>query len=76
MRCAPGCSRPRLPEAAAWSVSVPLFVDQFLSRRTDIFLIGRYQRAIGEATTAAIFGYPTSAGRDQVVVTTGMRHRF
>lgn len=53
-----------------------LFVDQFLSKRSDIFLIARYQRAMGDASAAAIFGYPVSAGRDQVVVTTGMRHRF
>ncbi|EYS86887.1 porin [Cupriavidus sp. SK-4] len=62
-------------QAPKWQ-QFTLFVDQFLSKRTDIFLIGRYQRAMGDATTAAIFGYPTSAGRDQVVVTTGMRHRF
>ncbi|MDQ0140506.1 porin [Cupriavidus necator] len=62
-------------QAPKWQ-QFTLFVDQFLSKRTDIFLIGRYQRAMGDAPTAAIFGYPAAAGRDQIVVTTGMRHRF
>jgi len=56
-------------------------VDYFLSKRTDVYLIGVYQKASGTDSTgreavAAING-PSASGDDkQAVVRIGLRHKF
>ncbi|WP_168794140.1 porin [Paraburkholderia aromaticivorans] len=56
-------------------------IDYFLSKRTDVYLIGVYQKALGTDSTgkeavAAINGPSASADDKQVVVRVGMRHKF
>jgi GBP family porin len=65
---------------------VQLIGDYFLSKRTDIYLLGAYQRAAGDATVASIapdtFGTGGSASPDasttknQVLVRLALRHKF
>jgi predicted porin len=65
---------------------VQLIGDYFLSKRTDIYLLGAYQRAAGDATVASIapdtFGTGGAAAPDastsinQVLVRIAMRHKF
>lgn len=67
-----------------------LAADYSLSRRTDVYLAGAYQRATGwlgyyptstggyqrYANVAAINTLPAASKRDQVAATVGLRHRF
>lgn len=65
---------------------VELMGDYFVSKRTDVYLLGIYQRAAGDATVASIapdtFGAGGAAAPDasttknQVFVRLGLRHRF
>lgn len=65
---------------------VELMGDYLLSKRTDVYLLGVYQRAAGDATVASIapdaFGTGGAAAPDasttknQVLVRLGLRHRF
>jgi GBP family porin len=51
--------------------------DYSLSKRTDLYLAAAYQKASGDAERAYIAGAGGYSDNDsQVVVTTGMRHRF
>jgi predicted porin len=56
-------------------------IDYFVSKRTDVYLIGVYQKASGTDSTgkeavAAINGPSASADDKQAVVRIGMRHKF
>jgi predicted porin len=56
-------------------------VDYFLSSRTDVYLIGVFQKASGTDSTgrqavAAINGPSAAAGDRQAVVRVGVRHKF
>jgi len=65
----PGGSQPK------WH-QVNLGADYFLSKRTDLFLVGIYQRAAGDATYAQIYTLSPSSTRSQVTAVTGIRHKF
>lgn len=51
-------------------------IDWFLSKRTDLFLVGIVQKAAGDAQFAQIFSNAPSNSRQQVSVSIGMRHKF
>jgi predicted porin len=56
-------------------------LDYFLSKRTDVYLIGVFQKAsgtdsTGNAAVAAINGPSASADDKQAVVRIGLRHKF
>ncbi|KAA1005140.1 porin [Paraburkholderia panacisoli] len=62
-----------------------LGVDYFLSKRTDVYLIGVYQHALGETlnqagavvnATAGINGLTGSSTSNQVAARVGIRHKF
>jgi GBP family porin len=55
---------------------VDLGVDYFLSKRTDIFLVGVYQKAAGDAKFAQIYANSPSTTREQLSGTLGIRHTF
>jgi GBP family porin len=65
---------------------VTLIGDYFLSKRTDVYLTGAYQRAAGDATVASIapdtfgaggsFAPDASTSVNQWLVRIGMRHKF
>lgn len=50
--------------------------DYFLSKRTDLFLVGMYQRAAGDAQYAQIYTLSPSSTKSQVAVAIGMRHKW
>ncbi|WP_083245180.1 porin [Paraburkholderia nodosa] len=47
-----------------------------LSKRTELYLIGIYQRASGPGTYAQIYTASPSSGRNQTLVETGIMHKF
>ncbi|MBB5406297.1 putative porin [Paraburkholderia sp. HC6.4b] len=60
-------------------------VDYFLSKRTDVYLIGVYQHALGETlsatgatvnATASIASITPSANQNQFMARIGIRHKF
>ena len=60
-------------------------VDYFLSKRTDVYVIGVYQHATGEtvnaagavvAATAGINGLSGSSNQNQLAARVGIRHKF
>ncbi|MGU7770466.1 porin [Burkholderia sp. MR1-5-21] len=56
-------------------------IDYFLSKRTDVYLVGIWQHASGYDSTgskavAAIYGFTPSSTASQVAVTAGLRHSF
>ncbi|RKT25147.1 putative porin [Paraburkholderia sp. RAU2J] len=60
-------------------------VDYFLSKRTDVYLIGVYQHALGETlnqagatvdATAGINGLTGSSNQNQFAARVGIRHKF
>jgi len=61
-------------------------VDYFLSKRTDVYVIGVYQHALGEvmnqagtgvvAATAGINGLTGSSNQNQFAARVGIRHKF
>ncbi|CAB3779140.1 porin [Paraburkholderia fynbosensis] len=62
-----------------------LGVDYFLSKRTDVYVIGVYQHALGETlnqagatvdATAGINGLTGSSGSNQFAARVGIRHKF
>ena len=55
---------------------INLGVDYFLSKRTDIFLVGMYQRAAGDAAFAQIYSNGRSSSRHQATLVAGIRHKF
>lgn len=56
---------------------VSLGGDYFLSKRTDVYLVGAYQQASGTGVTASVadYGFPSNSG-EQVIVSLGIRHKF
>lgn len=46
------------------------------SKRTQVYVQGTYQRASGDAQSAAINGVGAAAQRNQMVVSTGVHHSF
>jgi predicted porin len=55
--------------------------DYFLSKRTDVYFVGIYQKAsgtdsTGSAAVVAINGVTPSNDNHQVVLRVGMRHKF
>jgi general bacterial porin, GBP family len=63
-------------EKGTWN-QFTLMSDYSLSKRTDLYVAAAYQRAGGDADRAFIGGASGYSDTDsQVVVTTGMRHRF
>jgi general bacterial porin, GBP family len=50
--------------------------DWFLSKRTDLFLVGIVQRAGGDARFAQIYSTSPSRSRMQTSVALGVRHKF
>lgn len=48
----------------------------FLSKRTDLFLIGIYQRASGPNAFAQIYTTSPSSGKNQTLVEAGIQHKF
>lgn len=55
---------------------VNMGADYFLSKRTDLFLVGIYQRAAGDANFAQIYTLAPSSTKSQVTAVAGIRHRF
>ncbi|VVD93483.1 porin [Pandoraea capi] len=52
-------------------------VDYLLSKRTDVYLVGIYQKAAGDATAASISGAGgLSSTKTQTAVISGLRHKF
>ena len=51
-------------------------IDYFLSKRTDLYLFGVYQKAAGDAEHAQIVSLAAAGGATQVAVHAGIRHRF
>jgi predicted porin len=51
--------------------------DYNLSKRTDVYLIGAYQRATGTGAVASVADYDDeSASNSQAIVSLGIRHKF
>lgn len=55
---------------------VDLGIDYLLSKRTDIYAFGIYQKAAGSARNAAIFFVQPSSSQTQAEVAIGIRHLF
>ncbi|WP_281662725.1 porin [Paraburkholderia fungorum] len=51
-------------------------IDWFLSKRTDLFLVGIFQKAAGDAKFAQIYDNSPSSSREQTSVSFGIRHKF
>jgi general bacterial porin, GBP family len=51
-------------------------IDWFLSKRTDLFLVGIFQKAAGDARFAQIYYNSPSSSREQTSVSIGIRHKF
>lgn len=51
-------------------------VDYLLSKRTDLFLVGIYQKAAGDARYAQIYTLSPSATKTQVSAVIGLRHKW
>jgi GBP family porin len=63
------------PSDPKWH-QVNLGLDYFLSRRTDVFLVGIYQHAAGDAKYAEIYSMSPSSTKTQTSVVFGMRTTF
>jgi predicted porin len=50
--------------------------DYFLSKRTDLFLVGIYQKAAGDAQYAQIYTLSPSTTKTQVSAVIGLRHKW
>ncbi|MGF6646554.1 porin [Paraburkholderia sp. GAS82] len=63
-------------ESATYN-QVSLGGDYNLSKRTDVYLVGAYQRASGTGITATVadYGYPSNSTA-QEIVSLGIRHKF
>jgi len=55
---------------------VNLSLDYFLSKRTDLYLVGVYQKAGRDAQFAQIYTFSPSSTSSQVSVTAGIRTKF
>ncbi|WP_233871259.1 porin [Paraburkholderia adhaesiva] len=47
-----------------------------LSKRTELYLIGIYQRASGQGTFAQIYTASPSSGKNQTLIESGIMHKF
>jgi predicted porin len=50
--------------------------DYFLSKRTDVFLVGVFQRAAGDAQYAQIYSFSPSSTKSQLSAVVGMRTKW
>jgi GBP family porin len=55
---------------------INLGADYFLSKRTDIYIVGLYQKALGDAKVANLYLQPASGGSSQASIIAGIRHAF
>ncbi|CAB3781723.1 MULTISPECIES: porin [Paraburkholderia] len=56
---------------------VSLGADYSVSKRTDVYVVGAYQRASGTGATATVADYDYPSGsRSQEIASLGIRHRF
>lgn len=66
-------------ESASYN-QVSLGGDYNLSKRTDVYLVGAWQRASGTGAVASVADYQTqdtmSASNSQAIVSLGIRHKF
>jgi predicted porin len=63
-------------ESASYN-QVSLGGDYNLSKRTDVYLVGAYQRASGTGVTASVADYGYVSNNDtQEIVSLGIRHKF
>lgn len=53
-----------------------LVLDYFLSKRTDVYLMGVYQRAAGDAEFARIYPMAASSNMNQYLARVAIRHKF
>lgn len=51
-------------------------IDWFLSKRTDLFLVGIFQKAAGDAKFAQVYYNSPSSSRQQISASLGIRHKF
>jgi GBP family porin len=51
-------------------------VDYLLSKRTDLYLVGIYQRAAGDAQRAQIYLLSPSSTKTQISASVGIRHKW
>jgi general bacterial porin, GBP family len=50
--------------------------DYYLSKSTDISIMSYAQLAAGDAQHATVLGFGTASGKRQLVITTGIKHKF
>ena len=63
-------------ESASYN-QISLGGDYNLSKRTDVYLVGAYQRASGTGAVATVADYDEfSASNSQAIVSLGIRHKF
>jgi len=63
-------------ESASYN-QISLGGDYNLSKRTDLYLVGAYQRASGTGAVASVADYDDfSASNSQAIVSLGIRHKF
>jgi predicted porin len=63
-------------ESASYN-QISLGGDYNLSKRTDVYLVGAWQRASGTGATATVADYDSeSASNSQAIVSLGIRHKF
>ena len=63
-------------ESASYN-QISLGGDYNLSKRTDVYLVGAYQRASGTGAVASVADYDDeSASNSQAIVSLGIRHKF
>jgi GBP family porin len=55
---------------------VNLGADYWLSKATDLYLVGLYQRAAGDQQNASLYTFGTSSTKNQVAIISGIRHKF
>jgi GBP family porin len=53
-----------------------LVLDYFLSKRTDVYVMGVYQRAAGDAEAARIYPVAASSNVNQYLARVAIRHKF
>jgi predicted porin len=53
-----------------------LAADYFFSKRTDVYLVGLYQKAAGDAQFAQLFATGPSDSKSQAQFIAGIRHKF
>jgi GBP family porin len=64
------------PDTSPKFHQVNLGLDYSLSKRTDTYLVGLYQRAAGDASHASLYTIGVSSTRNQFAVIAGLRQKF